>query len=139
MTDSLTPEGRSANMRRIRSKDTKPECIVRSIVHQMGFRYRLHAPDLPGKPDITLRSRRKVIFIHGCFWHLHNDCSEGRIPASRREYWLPKLERNRERDASQVARLKEDGWKVLVVWECEISNMPKLKRKLQRFLGKKLH
>ena len=135
MTDSLTPERRSENMRQIRSKNTKPERIVRSIVHRMGFRYRLHASDLPGKPDMTFRSRKKVIFIHGCFWHQHSDCREGRIPSSRPEYWLSKLRRNQERDAAHLVELKRSGWKSLIVWECELANTSKLERKLRRFLA----
>jgi len=107
-------------MRRIRKTDTKPEMIVRRMLHAMGYRYRLHDKRLPGHPDIVLPRHRKVIFVHGCFWHRH-DCPDGRkLPRSKPEYWGPKLERNRARDARQIAELRELGWDVLVVWECEV-------------------
>lgn len=132
--DSLSPIRRSENMRRIRSKNTKPELVIRRLVHAMGFRYRLHAKDLPGKPDLVFRSRHKVIFVHGCFWHQHAACAEGRIPGSRREYWLPKLTRNQERDRNHLAALEDLGWKTLVLWECEVKDLTLLKERLRRFL-----
>lgn len=107
-------------MRRIRKTDTKPEMIVRRMVHAMGYRYRLHGDRLPGTPDIVLPRHRKVIFVHGCFWHRH-DCPDGRkLPRSKPEYWGAKLERNRRRDGASIVRLREMGWDVLVVWECEV-------------------
>lgn len=123
-------------MRRIRSKDMKPELAVRSLVHRLGYRFRLHDKDLAGKPDLVFRPRRKVIFVHGCFWHGHSDplCLDGRRPKSRAEYWGPKLDRNIERDAAHVAALEADGWKVLVVWECETKDRAALVRRLRRFL-----
>ncbi|MEW2913212.1 DNA mismatch endonuclease Vsr [Leisingera sp. JC11] len=133
MADKLTPERRSANMAKIRAKNTKPEMLVRRMVHGMGYRYRLHRKDLPGKPDLVFGPRRKVIFVHGCFWHLH-DCRDGRIPASRRDYWEPKLQRNAERDAEQLAALQAAGWQVLTVWECETKDLGALQSRLAEFL-----
>jgi len=110
-------------MARIRKKDTKPEMLVRRLVHSLGYRYRLHKEGLPGTPDIVLSARRKVIFVHGCFWHRHEGCADGRkLPRGNLSYWGPKLKRNRQRDEANVARLRELGWDVLVVWECEIRN-----------------
>jgi DNA mismatch endonuclease, patch repair protein len=121
-------------MQRIRKADTKPEMIVRRLVHEMGYRYRLHQSDLPGSPDIVLTRHRKVILVHGCFWHRHA-CADGRkLPRSKPEYWAPKLERNRRRDEANIARLKELGWRVLVVWECEITNGRWLSKTLAKFL-----
>ncbi|KIC39589.1 very short patch repair endonuclease [Leisingera sp. ANG-M7] len=133
MADKLTPERRSANMAKIRAKNTKPEMLVRRMVHGLGFRYRLHRKDLPGKPDLVFGPRRKVIFVHGCFWHLH-DCRDGRIPASRRDYWELKLLRNAERDAEQLAALQAAGWKVLTIWECETKDLAALEDRLADFL-----
>lgn len=134
MADKLTKEKRSANMARIRDRDTKPEMVVRRLVHSMGYRYRLHRKDLPGKPDLVFGPRRKVIFVHGCFWHQHS-CRDGRIPASRQEYWEPKLRRNVERDAEAIRRLEQGGWRVLIVWECETKDIAGLRRKLHDFLS----
>jgi DNA mismatch endonuclease (patch repair protein) len=121
-------------MQRIRKTDTKPELLVRRIVHAMGYRYRLHQSSLPGNPDIVLTRYRKVILVHGCFWHRH-DCADGRkLPRSKPEYWGPKLERNRRRDEASVARLHELGWGVLVVWECETKNARRLSETLAKFL-----
>lgn len=120
--DRLTPDQRSANMRAIRSKGMKPEMIVRRLVHSMGYRYRLHRHDLPGRPDMTFQSRRKVIFVHGCFWHQHSnpDCRIAHRPRSNLEYWGPKLSRNQARDREHYERLRDAGWKVLTLWECEV-------------------
>lgn len=120
MGDRLSPQERSRVMSRIRSRDTGPELAVRSFLHRQGFRFRLHRKDLPGKPDIVLPKYRAVIFVHGCFWHQHPGCREGRIPGSRRSYWAPKLRRNVERDREARAALARDGWRVCVVWECEL-------------------
>jgi DNA mismatch endonuclease (patch repair protein) len=136
MTDVHSAEQRSFNMSRIRSKDTKPEMFVRSLVHQMGFRFRLHVPGLPGKPDLVLRSRRKVIFVHGCFWHLHC-CRFGRVvPATNAEFWLNKRRANSERDRRNRRILKNAGWSVLVIWECwtrspESILLPRLRKFLE--------
>lgn len=134
MADKLTAERRSANMARIRNKDTKPEMVVRKLVHGMGYRYRLHRKDLPGKPDLVFGPRKKVIFVHGCFWHQHS-CREGRIPNSRREYWEPKLRRNVERDHEAIAELQRKGWDVLVIWECEVKDVELLRSKIKAFLS----
>ena len=107
--DKLTPERRSENMRRIKNKGMKPEMAVRRLVHGLGYRYRLHRKDLPGRPDLTFGPKRKVIFVHGCFWHQHSQCREGRPPGSNAGYWGPKLARNVERDAQHLASLKELG------------------------------
>lgn len=133
MADKLTPERRSANMARIRAKHTKPEMLVRRIVHGLGYRYRLHRRDLPGTPDLVFSPRRKVIFVHGCFWHLHH-CRAGRIPATRRHYWEPKLRRNAARDAEHLAALEAAGWQVLTIWECETGDRAALQARLQAFL-----
>jgi DNA mismatch endonuclease (patch repair protein) len=125
---------RSANMRAIRSKGMRPELEVRHLVHNMGYRYRLHLKGLPGKPDLVFASRNKAIFVHGCFWHMHEDCRVAHVPKSNLEYWGPKLERNRARDLKNVQSLMGDGWKVLVVWECETRSHEELKKKLQDFL-----
>jgi DNA mismatch endonuclease (patch repair protein) len=120
LVDRLTPEARSAQMRRIRKRDTGPEVRVRRAAHALGYRFRLHRRDLPGTPDIVFPASRKVILVHGCFWHQHCGCRLARLPKSRPDYWLPKLKRNQERDASAVEALRALGWAVLVVWECEV-------------------
>ena len=125
---------RSENMRRIRSKGMLPELAVRSLVHRMGFRFRLHRKDLPGKPDLVFASRRKVIFVHGCFWHAH-DCRVAHTPKSNAAYWGPKLERNRTRDTRNIEALRTAGWKSLVIWECEIRGGRALKKRLKAFLS----
>ena len=119
----------------IRSRDTKPELAVRRIVHGLGYRYRLHGKDLPGRPDLVFRSRRKVVFVHGCFWHLHEDCPNCRPPKSRREYWKPKLERNATRDRQVRQELRRKGWRSLVIWECELDRSERLTRTIAKFLG----
>ncbi|MEB2604777.1 DNA mismatch endonuclease Vsr [Burkholderia cenocepacia] len=128
--------GRSENMRRIRSRDTAPEMIVRRIVYAMGYRYRLHRKDIPGKPDLAFPGRRKVIFVHGCFWHQHSGCRDGRAPKSNTGYWLPKLMRNKERDKIVIDQLTSLGWSVLTVWECETKNVSHLENIIDDFLGK---
>ena len=113
---------RSEMMAAVRSKDTQPEMLVRRLVHGMGYRYRLHRSDLPGKPDLVLSSRQKIIFVHGCFWHRHT-CKRAHPPKSNTSYWEPKLERNRARDAEQLKVLQSMGWKCMVVWECELKTL----------------
>ncbi len=132
--DSVTPNRRSEIMGRVRSRDTRPEMFVRRLVHQMGYRYRLHARDLPGKPDLVFRSRRKVIFVHGCFWHRHPGCSLARLPKSREDFWRPKLEANRQRDIKNECALRNASWGVLTIWECELVNVSKLKIRVKEFL-----
>jgi DNA mismatch endonuclease (patch repair protein) len=133
--DNLPPDRRSANMRRIRSAGMKPEMTVRKMARALGYRYRLHRKDLPGKPDLVFARRGKVIFVHGCFWHQHQECREGRSPGSNTAYWLPKLARNVERDAQSVRCLKAAGWDVLVVWECETNVESDLRQRLLDFLA----
>ena len=137
MADRITPEQRSANMARIRSTGMKPEMLVRRLAHGMGYRFRLHRRDLPGQPDLVFPGRHSVIFVHGCFWHQHPDpnCRDARPPRSRTEYWGPKLQRNAERDAENVARLEAMGWRVLVLWECELRDRDALADRLRSFLG----
>ncbi|TPM23143.1 DNA mismatch endonuclease Vsr [Mesorhizobium sp. B2-3-6] len=122
MADTLTPEERSERMRRIRSKDTKPEWKVRRLLHKARYRYRLQGRHLPGKPDLVFPSRKIVLFVHGCFWHQHRQCKIAHIPKSRSSYWQAKFRRNAERDASNAATLTELGWRVVVVWECETAD-----------------
>ncbi len=123
-------------MRRIRSKGMKPERVAGSLIHRLGYRFRLHAKELPGKPDLVRRAQKQAIFIHGCFWHQHQkkSCLDGRPPKSNTGYWLPKLARNMERDRGAVRALRSNGWKVLVVWECETKNQEVLGRKIAAFL-----
>lgn len=137
MVDTLTPRERSARMSLIRGKHSKPEIIVRRLVHSMGYRYGLHSKDLPGKPDLVFRSRGKVVFVHGCFWHRHASkyCRLARLPKSRSEFWLPKLEANRVRDIHNQKLLRKAGWKILVVWECQLRDKEQLENRLRRFLG----
>jgi DNA mismatch endonuclease (patch repair protein) len=125
---------RSANMRAIRSKDMLPELAVRRLVHKLGYRFRLHRVDLPGKPDLVFASRRKVIFVHGCFWHSHN-CKAAHVPKSNRDYWIPKLQRNQLRDEKNIATLKAKGWKSIVIWECEVKLTSGVIPKIRKFLG----
>lgn len=136
MPDTLSPALRSERMGRVRGRDTKPELVVRRLLHGMGYRYRLQAKDLPGRPDIVFRKRRRAIFVHGCFWHRHADpaCRLARLPKSRLDFWLPKLEGNAKRDAANVERLEAMGWNVLVVWECELRDREQLGNRLRRFV-----
>ena len=136
MVDTVSKLIRSRTMAAIRSKNTKPEIVVRSIVHRLGYRFRLHAKELPGHPDLVFRPRRKAIFVHGCFWHQHSSpkCPDGRMPKSNRRYWNSKLLKNVERDKHHLTALKKLRWKVLVVWECETQNHDRLLRVLTRFL-----
>lgn len=133
-TDNLTTEDRKRTMQRVRSQDTKPEMKVRRMVFGMGYRYRLHRTDLPGKPDLVFPGRRKVIFVHGCFWHGH-DCKAGRKqPKTNEGYWTKKLRRNRERDIEHEHALAELGWQPLTVWECELKDLDALRAKVRTFL-----
>ena len=132
--DTLTPRERSERMSRIRAKDTKPELMVRRMVHGMGFRYRLHSKELPGCPDLVFHRKRKVLFVHGCFWHRHKNCGNDRPPKSKRGFWLPKLDENRKRDVKNKARLRRLGWSYCVVWECELGNREKLARRIKSYL-----
>ena len=122
-------------MQSVRSKDTRPELAVRRAVHHMGFRYRLHVRTLPGTPDIVFPSRRKIIFVHGCFWHQHEGCPRARLPKTRPDYWLPKLARTPQRDAASIEKLQAAGWSVLVVWECELAAPAAVHARLRAFLA----
>lgn len=134
--DKISSEQRSKNMRRIRSKDTKPEIKVRKLIFKMGYRYRLHWKKLPGKPDIVFPGRKKVIFVHGCFWHQHDNrnCNYVHKPKSRLDYWLPKLERNKQRDNENQKEIEDIGWEYLIIWECQINNTDKLREIITNFL-----
>jgi len=132
--DTRTPEQRRQIMRAVKTRDTGPELIVRRLLHSLGYRYRVHRKDLPGKPDVAFLSRRKAIFVHGCFWHGH-DCSKGRLPKSRLDYWKPKLNGNRERDRRTEDELRSIGWRVLVIWQCETADLDALALRLREFLG----
>ena len=131
MTDTLSEKRRSWNMSRIRGKDTAPEKAVRSLLNQLGFRFRLHRRDLPGRPDIVLPKYRSVVLVHGCFWHRHPRCKYAYEPKSRVEFWQRKFRRNVERDREVREQLETLGWRVLVVWECELKNEEALARRLQ--------
>jgi len=132
--DRLTPEHRSWNMSRIRSSNTTPEKLVRSLLHSMGYRFRLHRKDLPGSPDIVLSSIRTVVFVHGCFWHRHPGCSFAYTPKSRVESWESKFTANVNRDCRTTASLRAQGWRVVVVWECELRYPLKLRARLGKLL-----
>jgi DNA mismatch endonuclease (patch repair protein) len=135
MADVLTKAQRSFNMSRIRSKNTTPELFVRRLVHGLGYRYRLHGKKLPGKPDLVFASRAKVIFVHGCYWHMHR-CRWGSVtPKTNAEFWQTKRQSNVARDRRNLRQLEEEGWDVLVVWECDVREAARLTKKLQRFLG----
>lgn len=125
---------RSEMMAAVHSKNTKPEMLVRRLVHGMGYRYRLHHPGLPGKPDLAFPSKKKIIFVHGCFWHQHG-CAFSHVPKSNVAYWAPKLERNQDRDREHIKALRSDGWKCLVLWECQLDKPGLLLSRLSRFLG----
>lgn len=134
--DTLTPKQRSERMSRVRAKDTKPEMMVRRLVHSMGYRYRLHVAALPGRPDLVFPGRKAVVFVHGCFWHRHTGCKLARLPKSRLDFWAPKLEANRQRDTAVLRSLRKSGWRVLVVWECQTKQPEALAHRLRRFLDR---
>jgi DNA mismatch endonuclease (patch repair protein) len=132
--DTLTRAERSKRMALIRSKGTKPELLVRRIARACGWRFRLHVPNLPGKPDLVFPELRKVIFVHGCYWHRHPGCSLARLPKSKRRFWVPKLTENRLRDLRNVSHLRRDHWGVSVVWECQLKNPISLAKRIKHFL-----
>lgn len=135
MADTRTPQQRRRIMQSVGTHNTGPELTVRKLLSGLGYRYRLHARNLPGKPDIVFPGRKCVIFVHGCFWHNHG-CRKGKAPKSRLDYWGPKLAANRARDTAQLAMLKSLGWFVLTLWQCETANTAKLSARLARFLNK---
>ncbi|RSK76169.1 DNA mismatch endonuclease Vsr [Pandoraea apista] len=132
--DRLSTEHRSWLMSRVGAKNTAPELAVRKLLFSMGYRYRLHGKALPGRPDIVFPGRRKVIFVNGCFWHGHESCRYGRLPRSRIDFWADKIARNRERDSCNVEQLRQQGWRTLTVWQCELKNFEELAQKLYDFL-----
>ncbi len=136
MTDIFSQAKRSWIMSRVRGKDTSTEIKVRSLAHRLGYRFRLHRKDLPGKPDLVFPSRKKVIFVHGCFWHGH-ECARGaRIPKTNSDYWIKKITNNMERDRSNIVLLESLGWEILAIWECEVKDNEQLERTLNCFLLK---
>jgi DNA mismatch endonuclease (patch repair protein) len=134
MADNRTPESRSALMSRIGGKDTAPELAVRRLLHALGYRFRLHRRGLPGTPDIVFPARRKIVFVNGCFWHTHG-CRIGKLPKSNRDFWVPKLERNCSNDRRNKSALRNLGWQVLTVWQCQVKQLERLESKLVSFLG----
>lgn len=126
---------RAARMRRIRKRDTKPELLVRRMAHALGFRFRLYRRDLPGSPDLVFPRLRKIVFVHGCFWHRHEGCRLARLPRSRPDYWIPKLTRNVQRDRRAQAELEREGWQVLTIWECELADLEAVRERLRLFLA----
>ncbi|MDZ4817481.1 MAG: DNA mismatch endonuclease Vsr [Planctomycetota bacterium] len=135
--DSVSPAERSKIMSRVRSKNSRPELFVRSLVFALGYRYRLHVRGLPGQPDLVFKKHRKIIFVHGCFWHRHRSCALARLPKSRLDFWGPKLESNKKRDRQTLRKLTEEGWDVLTVWECETKDERSLRERIRRFFHAK--
>lgn len=134
MTDSFSPEKRSWIMSRIKSKDTSPEIKLRSFIHRLGYRFRLHRKDLPGNPDLVFVSRRKIIFLHGCFWHGHNCPRGNRLPGTNTEYWRNKIMKNVNRDLKTIKQLESLGWSTLVIWECDLKDLDSLYVKIKGFI-----
>jgi DNA mismatch endonuclease (patch repair protein) len=134
VVDKFTPEERSRIMSRVKGRDTKPEKLVRSLLHGMGYRFRLHRRDLPGKPDIVLPKYKKAVFIHGCFWHGHRGCSRSARPTTNTEFWNKKIDSNIRRDAAAQKELTASGWKYLIVWQCETRDLHALSDRLRGFL-----
>jgi DNA mismatch endonuclease (patch repair protein) len=134
VVDSLSPKERSEIMARVHSKNTRPELLVRKLVFALGFRYRLHDRKLPGSPDLVFRPRRRIIFVHGCFWHQHARCPIARVPKSRQEFWTRKFEGNKLRDQRNKRALARQGWKVLTIWECQLSDPERVSARIGRFL-----
>jgi DNA mismatch endonuclease (patch repair protein) len=135
VVDHVPRSKRSEIMRAVRGKDTGPELVVRRALHRAGYRYRLHVKTLPGTPDIVFPSRRKVVFVHGCFWHGHPRCAKARLPKTQVAFWLAKVTLNRKRDQARIEQLKRQGWKVLVVWQCQLKNPQSAFSQLRLFLG----
>jgi DNA mismatch endonuclease, patch repair protein len=135
MVDRLSAKRRSWLMSRVRRENTAPELSVRRLISAIGYRYRLHAPELPGRPDIVFRKTKKVIFVHGCFWHHHIGCRLATIPKSRTGFWRAKFSRNRARDAAILERLESGGWRTLTIWQCQIRDLCSLEKRIRAFLG----
>jgi DNA mismatch endonuclease, patch repair protein len=138
MADRLSPERRSWNMSRIRGSNTRPERLVRSLLHRMGYRFRVRNRKLPGNPDIVLARYRAVILVHGCFWHRHLGCKFAYTPKSRIDFWQRKFRGNVSRDRRTEALLRKAGWRVIVIWECEIADLPRLRERLRQEVGKEI-
>jgi len=134
--DTRTAKKRSEIMRAVRTANTGPEMEVRSILHRLGFRFRTHNRELPGRPDVVLRRHRKVVFVHGCFWHGHR-CSKGKLPKSRLNYWAPKIATNKKRDTQNLAAIRRLGWQSIVVWQCELRNRRKLVKRLNAYMQRR--
>jgi len=132
--DTLTPAERSERMSRVKGRDTGPERVVRRLVSSLGYRYRLGMKGVPGRPDLVFKGRHKAIFVHGCFWHRHAGCALARLPKTRHDFWVPKLEANRSRDEKNLARLQSEGWQVLVIWECELGDLASVTKRVEQFL-----
>jgi DNA mismatch endonuclease, patch repair protein len=137
MADRLSPAARSANMRAIRGRDTSPELAIRRLAHRLGYRFTVQGKGLPGRPDLVFSKRRKVVFVHGCFWHHHEDCRFAYIPKTRTTWWTDKFAATRARDLNAVKALSAEGWDALVVWECECSDLRSVGESLKRFLGRR--
>jgi len=135
MADTVSKSVRSRIMSSVKQRHTKPEMIVRSLLHQLGFRFRLHRKDLPGSPDIVLPKFRTAIFVHGCFWHQHKNCSKSRRPSSNQNYWNTKLDENISRDKRKEKELSKLGWRIATVWQCEIRDLETLTKKLKKLLA----
>jgi DNA mismatch endonuclease (patch repair protein) len=135
MVDRISPQGRSALMAKIRRANTKPELAVRRILTKLGYRYRIHLAGIPGRPDVAFTARRKAVFIHGCFWHAHDNCHVFKLPKTRRDFWSNKFAKNKARDARLSKAARAAGWKVIVIWECDLVTPNKVSRRLVRFLG----
>src|SRR5208337_1444766 len=134
MTDQFNPEMRSWIMRQVRSKDTKPEVLVRKMAHAMGYRFRIHCRELPGCPDIVFPGHQSIIFVNGCFWHGHS-CRRAKLPSSRQDYWIRKIEATKVRDRMHLRKLRSMGWQVLSIWECQLSDIDRTRRRISSFLG----
>ena len=132
--DPLSPTERSERMGRVKGRNTNPELMVRSLLTRLGYRYRIHYRELPGRPDIAFPGRRKVIWVHGCFWHRHHGCSLARLPKTRADFWVPKLEGNKLRDGQHQEKVRSLGWEVMLIWECELRDLPALKSKVEQYL-----
>jgi DNA mismatch endonuclease (patch repair protein) len=137
MSDTVSPDKRSWIMSRVPSQDTKTEIKVRSLLHKLGYRFRLHDKKLPGHPDIALKKYRTAIFVHGCFWHQHPGCKKSKAPLSNVDFWLSKFERNVRRDKKNIDELSGIGWKAIIVWECELKDVVKLSKRLSKEIGRK--
>lgn len=133
--DRISPEKRSLVMAQVKAKDTIPEMIVRRAAHKLGYRFRLHRRNLPGTPDLVFPRLRKIILVHGCFWHLHEGCKRSKLPTTNREFWQRKLSRNCERDKENLRLLTDSGWAVLILWECELANLEALYARIASFLS----